>query len=81
MEHFFFPAIPFPPPLNTSSDPLSSREAVGVGGSSPRASARRLKKGGGSPSVWSVTPKGSSSRFALHAHWAVQLKKAPQRHV
>ena len=51
------------------------------GGSFPRASARRSKKGGGSPSVWSVAPKGSSSRLALKARWAVQLKRAAQRRV
>ena len=50
-----------------------------MGGSSPRASARRSEKGGGSPSVWSVAPKGSSSRLALKARWAVQLKRAAQR--
>ena len=54
---------------------------LGWGGSSPRASARRSKKGGGSPSVWSVAPKGSSSRLALKARWAVQLKRAAQRRV
>ena len=54
---------------------------LGWGGSSPRASPRRSKKGGGSPSVWSVAPKGSSSRLALKARWAVQLKRAAQRRV
>ena len=54
---------------------------LGWGGSSPRASARRSKKGGGSPSVWSVAPKGSSSRLALKARWAAQLKRAAQRRV
>ena len=48
-----------------------------MGGSSPRASARRSKKGGGSPSVWSVAPKGSSSRLALKARWACSSKELP----
>ena len=40
-----------------------------------------IEKRGGSPSVWSVAPKGSSSRLALKARWAVQLKRAVQRRV
>ena len=75
---FFFSATPFWTAAGHA--PCVRGRRLGRGGSS-RASARRSGSGGGSPSVWSAAPRGSSRRLAAKAWEAAQLSKAAHRRV
>ena len=76
---FFFSATPFWTAAGHA--PCVRGRRLGRGGVSSRASARRSGSGGGSPSVWSAAPRGSSRRLAAKAWEAAQLSKAAHRRV